>query len=55
MLEIIVAFLVKSTAVLVLTLLVCSARRLSAAERHAIAGTGLAAVAALAVLTCLTD
>ena len=55
MLEIIVAFLVKSTAVLVLTLLVCSARRLSAAERHAIAGTGLAAVAALAVLTCLTE
>ena len=55
MLESVVAFLVKSTVVLALALWVCSFKRLSAAERHAVAGTGLVAVAVLAVLACLTE
>ncbi|MDE0423070.1 MAG: ABC transporter permease [Gammaproteobacteria bacterium] len=55
MLESVVAFLVKSTVVLALGLWACSLKRLSAAERHAVAGTGLVAVAVLAVLACLTE
>lgn len=55
MLEAVVAFLVKSTVVLVLALWVCSLKRLSAAERHAVAGTGLVAVAVLAALAFLTE
>ena len=55
MVESIGAFLVKSTVVLALALWVCSLKRLSAAERHAVAGTGLVAVAVLAALACLTE
>lgn len=55
MLELAIAFLVKSTVVLALALSICCLKRLSAAERHAVAGTGLVAVAVLAVLTLLTD
>ena len=55
MLEVVVVFLVKSTVVLALALWVGSSRRLSAAERHAVAGTGLVAVAVVAVMTCLTE
>ena len=55
MLELAIAFLVKSTVVLALALSVCCLKRLSAAERHAVAGTSLVAVTVLAVLTLSTD
>ena len=55
MLELAIAFLVKSTVILTLALCICSLKRLSAAERHAVAGTGLVAAAVLAVLTLMTD
>ena len=55
MLELVIAFLVKSTVILALALSICGLKRLSAAERHAVAGTSLVAVAILAVLTLLTD
>ncbi len=55
MLELAVAFLVKSTVILALALCVCSLKRLSAAERHAVAGTSLVAVTVLALLTLLPD
>lgn len=55
MLELAIAFLVKSTVILALALSICGLKRLSAAERHAVAGTSLVAVAILAVLTLVTD
>lgn len=55
MLELVIAFLVKSTVILALALCICSLKRLSAAERHAVAGTSLIAVTVLALLTLLPD
>ena len=55
MLELAIAFLVKSTVILALALSICCLKRLSAAERHAVAGTSLIAVAVLALLTVLPD
>ena len=55
MLELAIAFLVKSTVILALALSICCLKRLSAAERHALAGTSLVAVAVLALLTLLPD
>ena len=55
MFEPVIVFFAKSTIVLVIALAVCSLRRLSAGERHAIATTSLVAVALLAVVTLLSD
>lgn len=53
MLEFVVEFLIKSSVLLVLIGALCSVKNLSAAERHNIATTGLAAVAGIAVLVWL--
>ncbi|MDE0225366.1 MAG: ABC transporter permease [Gammaproteobacteria bacterium] len=55
MLELAIAFLVKSTVILALALSICCLKRLSAAERHAVAGASLVAVTVLALLTLLPD
>ena len=55
MFEPVIAFFAKSTIVLVIALAVCSLRRLSAGERHAVAATSLVAVALLAAVTLLSD
>ena len=54
MLELVVEFLFKSSVVLVLIGALCSVKTLSAAERHNLATTGLAAVAGVAILVWLT-
>ena len=54
MLEFAVEFLIKSSVVLVLVGVLCSVKTLSAAERHNLATTGLAAVAGIAILVWLT-
>ena len=55
MFEPVLVLFAKSTIILVIALAVCSLRRLSADERHAVAAVSLVAVALLAVVTLVAD